>query len=98
MPTTRSELGEALSESPLASLYHIVLTVTAGWPAYLLANVSGQNYGRRTNHYEPTSPLFADKHRGDILRSNAGLVVVMALLAVWVSERARARPPSDGRH
>ncbi|EDQ86615.1 uncharacterized protein MONBRDRAFT_38302 [Monosiga brevicollis MX1] len=41
-----------------------------GWPAYLLTHVTGRQYGRRTNHFEPESPLFDKKERGGVVLSD----------------------------
>jgi len=53
---------------------------TVGWPGYLILNASGQDYGRRTNHFEPDSPIFKSSHSWDIILSNIGLAIVGSLL------------------
>ena len=52
-----------------------------GWPTYLLTHVTGRDYGSRTNHFEPTSPLFSVKERAQIALSDVVLIAWMALLA-----------------
>jgi len=42
VPSTRSDLAEAFDDAPIKTLFDIFVTVTFGWPAYLVANVSGQ--------------------------------------------------------
>jgi omega-6 fatty acid desaturase (delta-12 desaturase) len=83
VPQPRSALHEAAADSPLMAAVHAVLTVTIGWWLYLTTNATGQKYGRRANHYEPSSPLFKPKDRADVVVSNVALAVVFAALAAW---------------
>jgi len=84
VPSTRSDLAEAFDDAPIKTLFDIFVTVTFGWPAYLVANVSGQSYDRRANHFEPSSPIFKPHHRTDVVISDIGLLVVGSILATWV--------------
>jgi len=77
---------EALSESPVVSLLYIVVMLTLGWPGYLLANMTGQKYERRANHFEPTSPLFRVTERADVVKSDIGLLVMVGFLAAVASQ------------
>lgn len=62
----------------------MIVTLTLGWPAYLFFNITGRDYGKPgTNHFNPNSPIFAEKERSLILLSDAALVVVLGLLGVW---------------
>jgi omega-6 fatty acid desaturase (delta-12 desaturase) len=90
VPSTRSQVREAVLDSPLVNLYEIMVTLLFGWPAYLIVNIAGQDYGRRTNHFEPSSPLFKPKDRRDIIVSNFGLLVVLALLTAFVYQTSFA--------
>ena len=83
VPVARSALGEAVQDSPVMACVHAFVTVTVGWWLYLTTNATGQSYGRRANHYEPSSPLFKPHQRTDVLVSDAALVVVLAGLAYW---------------
>jgi len=83
VPQPRSALGEAVQDSPIMALFHAFLTVTVGWWLYLTTNATGQDYGRRANHYEPSSPLFKPKHFNDVVVSDIALVVVLAGLGYW---------------
>lgn len=83
VPSTRSEMKEAIVDSPLYNLLYIIMTVTVGWPAYLLMNSSGQTYGRRTNHFEPSSPIFKEGQFADIIVSDVGIFVALASLLAW---------------
>jgi omega-6 fatty acid desaturase (delta-12 desaturase) len=75
----------------------IVIMLVGGWPAYILANVSSQKHDTRTNHFEPSSPIFqqwdkeqdnASKHmpwyrttKYYILLSDLGCVATLLTLA-----------------
>jgi len=77
-------IHNAISDSPLASLIQIVLLLTVGWPFYLATNAWGQNYKRRTNHFEPSAPMFKPSQKVDVLLSDLGLVLALAALT-WLS-------------
>ena len=74
---------------PIASaaqrLLAIFLTLTIGWPAYLLFNTSGRPYERRASHFDPASPIFTAKQRPLIVLSDAALLAVLACLGVWAA-------------
>jgi len=76
----KAALREALLESPIRSVFFIVVMLTVGWPAYLMANLTGQKYDRRANHFEPTSPLFRVTERSGVVLSDFGLLAVLAAL------------------
>jgi omega-6 fatty acid desaturase (delta-12 desaturase) len=77
-------LTEAIEESPVVSLAKFIGMVTLGWPFYLAVNIAGQNFGRRTNHFEPSSPLFKKGDRWGVLVSNVGLLGVLAVIGVAI--------------
>jgi len=52
------DVSELIEVTPLGNLIGIILMELVGWPGYLIFNASGQNYKRRTNHFEPDSPIF----------------------------------------
>jgi len=76
---------EALSESPIVSLFFIIVMLTVGWPGYLLLNMTGQMYERRANHFEPSSPLFRVSERTGVAISDVGLMVMLGFLGVMAS-------------
>jgi len=80
LTSAQAAAREAFSESPLASVYGIIMMLTVGWPGYLLFNVTGQKYERRANHFEPHSPLFRVTERPDIVISD--LFIAVALGAI----------------
>jgi omega-6 fatty acid desaturase / acyl-lipid omega-6 desaturase (Delta-12 desaturase) len=84
VPKARSQVREAVLESPLVTIARIAFALTVGWWGYFFFNWLGRDYGeRRVNHFEPSSPIFKPKDRADVVASNAALVVVVAALAAW---------------
>lgn len=47
-------------------LFYIIITLTLGWPMYLVANVSGRPYDRWANHFDPYSPIFSKRERVEV--------------------------------
>jgi len=74
------DVHNAISDSPLVNLLQIVILLTVGWPFYLITNAWGQNYGRRTNHFEPSAPMFKPNQKFEVMLSDAGLLVALAAL------------------
>lgn len=62
-------------------LVEAVVMFVLGWPAYLMFHLSGRDYGRRTNHFESTSPLFSSGQANIVLLSDAGIVIALAAIA-----------------
>lgn len=79
-----SAMREAIEESPIVSLGYMLLTFTIGWPLYLTLNMTGQKYGRRANHFEPSSPLYRASEGNFILQSDLGLLAVFGIGAFLV--------------
>lgn len=77
VPAMKSTPVEIASEAPLFTIFHMIFVFLCGWPLHLLVNASGQKYGRRANHYEPSSPLFDPEDAIDILVSDAGIVAML---------------------
>lgn len=87
VPYTLSEYAGATPNAaddmvgPLSVVYRVVQVFkfwVFGWPAYLTSHVTGKDYGSRTNHFEPTSPLFSAKEFGAIVLSDVALAAVLA--------------------
>jgi len=70
-----NEASELLEVSPLGNLVGIILMSLVGWPGYLIFNASGQDYKRRTNHFEPDSPIFKPHQSADVILSDIGLLL-----------------------
>lgn len=68
-------VAENVRESPLGSLWGILLMLTIGWPAYLLFNIAGQDYGRHASHFQPSSPMFRPTDASDIVVSDIGVLI-----------------------
>ncbi len=67
-------------DTPIMNLYKVLVMVLFGWPFYLMTNVASQTLpGRRVNHFEPSSPLFKQSQRTEVIISDIGLLVVLAL-------------------
>ncbi|ANB12763.1 putative delta-12 fatty acid desaturase [Sugiyamaella lignohabitans] len=64
-------------DTPIVTLYGLILQQTFGWLMYLTTNVTGQKYPTRskwvTNHYVPSSPIFDKKDFYDIIISDIGI-------------------------
>jgi len=74
------DLHNLVSDAPLVNLMQIVLMLLVGWPAYLVMNAWGQNYGKRTNHFEPSSPIFKKEHFLQISLSDLGIAMMLVTL------------------
>jgi len=82
VPSTRSEMREAMLDSPIVNLFEIFVTLTVGWPGYLIGNMTGQKYSSWANHFEPSSPLFRQADKLDVIISDVGIAGVMSILAI----------------
>ncbi|KAI1346288.1 fatty acid desaturase-domain-containing protein [Xylaria sp. FL0043] len=88
-----SELGE---ETPIVTLIMLVAQQLAGWPNYLLTNVTGHDYHERqsegrgkgkknglftgVNHFNPSSPLYEAKDAKLIVLSDIGIAITASVL------------------
>ncbi|KAI4371967.1 hypothetical protein MLD38_010255 [Melastoma candidum] len=61
----------------LGRLITLTITLTLGWPMYLLFNVSGRPYDRFACHYDPYGPIYSDRERLQIYVSDAGVLAAM---------------------
>ncbi|KAM9939803.1 hypothetical protein OXX80_000718 [Metschnikowia pulcherrima] len=79
-------LEEITSDSPIMSLYSLVLQQTGGWFAYLLCNVTGQQVSDTywgMNHFNPASALFEKDQYWFIVLSDVGLLTQFFVLYTW---------------
>ena len=61
------------------TLYQLV-----GWPMYLLWNASGQShYPKMTNHFRPSSVIFAPHQHNQIVISDVGVLLWIGALVYW---------------
>lgn len=84
VPRKENKVIELVEETPLAMLWGMFVMFLFGWPGYLLFNVASQDYGRRANHFEPSSPLFRPEERHDVILSDIGILAVLSVLGVAV--------------
>jgi omega-6 fatty acid desaturase (delta-12 desaturase) len=86
IPVTRSEMGEApgLLTGP-QRVFNITRMLLFGWPTYLLTHLTGRKYGSRTNHFEPSSPLFMPHQYWLVVLSDVALCAVFyGLIALTI--------------
>ncbi|KAJ1423251.1 Fatty acid desaturase domain [Sesbania bispinosa] len=62
--------------NPPGRVLTLTITLTLGWPLYLLFNVSGRHYDRFACHYDPYGPIYSDRERLQIYVSDAGVLAV----------------------
>lgn len=62
--------------NPLGRVIALTVTLTLGWPLYLMFNVSGRPYDRFASHYDPHGPIYTDRERLQIYISDAGVLAV----------------------
>ncbi|KAF9276402.1 Fatty acid oxidation complex subunit alpha [Mortierella alpina] len=67
-------------EAPIVTLFWMVIQFLFGWPAYLIMNASGQDYGRWTSHFHTYSPIFEPRNFFDIIISDLGVLAALGTL------------------
>ncbi|KAF8926818.1 delta-12 desaturase [Dissophora ornata] len=65
-------------EAPIVTLFWMVIQFVFGWPAYLIMNASGQDYGRWTSHFHTWSPIFEPRNFLDIILSDVGVIMTLS--------------------
>nr|ANU06064.1 omega-6 fatty acid desaturase [Paeonia ostii var. lishizhenii]QBQ82054.1 omega-6 fatty acid desaturase [Paeonia ostii] len=87
VPKPKSQVGwySKYLNNPPGRLLTLVITLTLGWPLYLVFNVSGRPYDRFACHYDPYGPIYSDRERLQIFISDAGLLAMTSFLyrVVW---------------
>ncbi|KAH7843362.1 hypothetical protein Vadar_015715 [Vaccinium darrowii] len=58
--------------NPPGRIFTVLVTLTLGWPLYLMFNVSGRKYDRFACHYDPYGPIYSNRERAQIYLSDAG--------------------------
>ncbi|CAM6106583.1 unnamed protein product [Calypogeia fissa] len=69
-----------LTQNRPGRILSIVVTLTMGWPSYLLFNVTGRKYDRPANHFNPNAPIFNSREKQFIFISDLGLLTFGYLL------------------
>jgi omega-6 fatty acid desaturase / acyl-lipid omega-6 desaturase (Delta-12 desaturase) len=62
----------------------MVLMFVVGWYVYLTLHVTGRDYGKHTDHYNPKSPLFSTRDYWSIIISDIAIATVLGALGIWV--------------
>ena len=57
----------------LKSSDHVMTTTHVCRPLYLITNMSGREYPRWANHFDPYSPIYSRRERSEILISDCAL-------------------------
>lgn len=80
-------LEDITEDTPLATLYQLILQQGGGWWAHLTTNVTGQVYEGvpkwQVNHFTPTAPMFEKKDYWFIVISDIGLLLQLTVLYKW---------------
>ncbi|KXS21570.1 hypothetical protein M427DRAFT_273739 [Gonapodya prolifera JEL478] len=76
-----------LGGSPLGRLLGVLLMWILGWPAYIIYNAAGQDYGRWTSHFHPSSAIFEPKQWLKVILSDIGVFITIGALAFWCANQ-----------
>lgn len=80
-------LKDLSEDSPIFTLYELILQQAGGWWAHLATNVTGQVYPDRAawevNHFNPSAPMFEKKDYWFIVLSDIGLMIQFIILYKW---------------
>ncbi|KAH7844800.1 hypothetical protein Vadar_031800 [Vaccinium darrowii] len=77
IPKTKSEVRwyyKDLINNPFYKMFIVFVTLTLGWPLYLMFNISGRKYDRHACHFDPYSPIYSNRERAQIYLSDAGVL------------------------
>ncbi|CAR26338.1 hypothetical protein ZYGR_0H01470 [Zygosaccharomyces rouxii] len=81
------ELAHHSEDSPLRTLYELILQQAGGWWTYLLVNVTGQEYPGvakwKWNHFYPFTPLFERRDALYVFLSDVGIFTMGLILKIW---------------
>ncbi|CDO51572.1 hypothetical protein DV495_004476 [Geotrichum candidum] len=96
VPKTKEEffsvrnITEAAEDTPILTLWNVLLQQLFGWIMYLFTNVTGQKYPNRNkwaaNHFLPSSPIFDKKDFMDIVISDIGILTTMTLIYLSIQK------------
>eukprot|EP00162_Nutomonas_longa_P004254 comp15016_c0_seq1/m.22283 comp15016_c0_seq1/g.22283 ORF comp15016_c0_seq1/g.22283 comp15016_c0_seq1/m.22283 type:complete len:375 (-) comp15016_c0_seq1:72-1196(-) len=85
LPPTESEVPKE-PPSTFGIITHMLIMEVFGWPAYLIANVTGpKKYrGKNNSHFSPDSVLFKEKDRADIQISVVFFGIMVACIIGFI--------------
>ncbi|KAJ7432892.1 oleoyl phosphatidylcholine desaturase [Mycena galericulata] len=79
----QNEIWEAIGDSPFAAFLKCIFYLFAGLPMYLIRNTGGQTrYPKGTNHFSPSSVVFAKHHYSQIVISDLGIFIWLGLIVL----------------
>jgi len=82
-----SKADDLLEDSPAYVFARVVAQQLLGFPMYLIRNASGQkHYPKHTNHFNPESHIFDERHYGQVIWSDFGLALVISAI-VYASKQ-----------
>lgn len=78
VPKTKDKIGASwfFYRNPIGRVFSIIITLTLGWPLYIMFNVSGRPYDRFASHFDPNGPIFNKREKIQVLISDVSLFVV----------------------
>jgi len=77
------DVHNAIADSSIGNLFQIAVTLVLGWPIYLATNAWGQDYGKGTNHFNPSARMFKPSDRRDVLVSDVGLLLTLGAITYF---------------
>jgi len=81
------DIDDIVGDSPIYTLYQLILQQFGGWIAYLFTNVSGQKYeGKKwyqNNHFNPASPIFESREYWYVVMSDIGILTQLIVVYTW---------------
>ncbi|KAH7842221.1 hypothetical protein Vadar_002798 [Vaccinium darrowii] len=83
VPKPKSEVlwyYKYLINNPPYLMLNVLITLTMGWPLYLMFNAAGRKYDRFASHFDPYSPIYSNRERAQIYLSDAGVLAVGVVL------------------
>eukprot|EP00879_Flechtneria_rotunda_P030540 GHRR01033184.1.p1 GENE.GHRR01033184.1~~GHRR01033184.1.p1 ORF type:complete len:313 (+),score=84.96 GHRR01033184.1:562-1500(+) len=80
VPSVTCEAEIALHKYTWYRAGFLAIQSLLGWHLYLLFNVTGREYSRFANHFDPTSPIFSKRERPGIVLSDFGLAAALYVL------------------
>ncbi|CCM05407.1 uncharacterized protein FIBRA_07624 [Fibroporia radiculosa] len=82
---------ELVEETPLFTMYKMVLRQFLGFQLYLIHNRKGNpKYPPWTSHYKPSSLLFRPEERKYVVISDIAIASMLLLLALWICQTSWA--------
>jgi len=80
----RADYSEMFEETPIVTLWRMILMQICGWWLYLGCNMMGSKiYPAGTNHFNPESPLFKPEQRRGIIISDLGIAAMISALVYF---------------